>query len=92
MGGSIDNTALRAAARTAEHVLANAAQEAEQRYPGDPRAQRVAEIGMLTGALKGLLDAVRPFIREQEKAGGDHRGGNPQHSADHEHHHADDLQ
>ncbi|MFF9405239.1 hypothetical protein ACF1B0_06815 [Streptomyces anandii] len=61
MPGNKERAALRAAAQAAEQVLANAAEHAERPYPQDPYAQRVAEVGMLTGALRVLLDAVRPF-------------------------------
>ncbi|MEV5477907.1 hypothetical protein ACWDR2_39910 [Streptomyces sp. NPDC003631] len=67
MPGNIERAALRAAAQAAEQILANAAEQAEQECPQDPYAQRVAEIGMLTGALRVLLDAVRPFTAEGEE-------------------------
>ena len=50
---------------SAEHDLATAADEVEQRYPDDPYAQRVAEeVGLLSGALKALLEAVRPTLEQ----------------------------
>lgn len=72
MPGDMERAALRAAAQAAVQVLANVAEQAEQaerQYPDDPAAQRVAEVGMLTGALRALLDAVRPFIEEGEEDG-----------------------
>ncbi|MFF0286967.1 hypothetical protein [Streptomyces sp. NPDC005262] len=69
MPGNIERAALRAAAQAAEQILANAAERAERQYPQDPYAQRVAEAGMLTGALRVLLDAVRPFTEEGEEGG-----------------------
>ncbi|MFD8260950.1 hypothetical protein ACFV19_18925 [Streptomyces griseoluteus] len=72
MPGDIERAALRAAAQAAEQVLANVADQAgqaERLYPQDPSAQRVAEVGMLTGALRALLDAVRPFTEEGEEDG-----------------------
>ncbi|MGW3354476.1 hypothetical protein ACWDFL_03500 [Streptomyces bungoensis] len=72
MPGNKERAALRAAAQAAEQVLANATEQAEQAerpYPQDPYAQRVAEVGMLTGALRVLLDAVRPFTEEREEDG-----------------------
>ncbi|MFE0350526.1 hypothetical protein [Streptomyces griseoluteus] len=72
MPGDIERAALRAAAQAAEQVLANVADQAgqtERLYPEDPSAQRVAEVGMLTGALRALLDAVRPFTEEGEEDG-----------------------
>ncbi|MGW2940087.1 hypothetical protein ACWDA7_52665 [Streptomyces sp. NPDC001156] len=68
MPGNIERAALRAAAQAAEQILANAAERAEQAAQ-DPYAQRVAEVGMLTGALRVLLDAVRPFTEEGEEGG-----------------------
>ncbi|MFD5540706.1 hypothetical protein ACFWIJ_23545 [Streptomyces sp. NPDC127079] len=64
MPGNVERAALRAAAQAAERVLANTAEQAERAEPRSPQdryAQRVAEVGMLTGALRVLLDAVRPF-------------------------------
>ncbi|MYV43466.1 hypothetical protein GT030_32580 [Streptomyces sp. SID1328] len=72
MPGDIERAALRAAAQAAEQVLSNVAEQAaqaERLYPLDPSAQRVAEVGMLTGALRALLDAVRPFTEEGEEDG-----------------------
>ncbi|MGY6021518.1 hypothetical protein [Streptomyces spinosirectus] len=69
MPGNIERAALRAAAQAAEQILANAAEQAERQYPQDPHAQRVAEVGMLNGALRALLDAVRPFTEEAEGDG-----------------------
>ncbi|MFF8941800.1 hypothetical protein ACF1A5_05860 [Streptomyces sp. NPDC014864] len=72
MPGDIERAALRAAAQAAEQILANAAErakQAERQYPQDAYAQRVAEVGMLTGALRVLLDAVRPFTEEGEQGG-----------------------
>ncbi|MEU6324707.1 hypothetical protein [Streptomyces sp. NPDC047009] len=72
MPGNIERAALRAAAQAAEQILADAAERAEQaerQYPQDPYAERVAEVGMLTGALRVLLDAVRPFTEEGEEGG-----------------------
>jgi hypothetical protein len=72
MPGDIERAALRAAAQAAEQVLANVAEpagQAERLYPQDPSAQRVAEVGMLTGALRALLEAVRPFVEEGEEDG-----------------------
>ncbi|MFI6564112.1 hypothetical protein [Streptomyces sp. NPDC050534] len=69
MPGDIERAALRAAAQATQQILANAAERAEQQYPQDPYAQRVAEVGMLTGALRVLLDAVRPFTEEGEEGG-----------------------
>ncbi|MFF0793801.1 hypothetical protein [Streptomyces spiralis] len=69
MPGKIERQTLCAAAQAAEQILANAAEQAEQEYPQDPYAQRVAELGMLTGALRALLDAVRPFTEEGEEDG-----------------------
>ncbi|RZU44002.1 hypothetical protein EV284_1458 [Streptomyces sp. BK022] len=72
MPGDIERAALRAAAQAARQALANVAEpagEAERLYPEDPSAQRVAEVGMLTGALRALLDAVRPFTEEGEEDG-----------------------
>jgi hypothetical protein len=72
MPGNIERAALRAAVQAAEQILANAAEQAEQaerQYPQDSYAQRVAEVGMLTGALRALLDAVRPFTEEGEEDG-----------------------
>ncbi|MEV6782927.1 hypothetical protein [Streptomyces sp. NPDC051098] len=65
----MERAALRAAAQAAEQILANSAEQAEGQYPQDPYAQRVAEVGMLTGALRVLLDAVRPFTKEGEQGG-----------------------
>lgn len=64
-----ERAALRAAAQSAEQILANAAEQVGQQYPQDPYAQRVAEVGMLTGVLRVLLDAVRPFTEEGEEGG-----------------------
>ncbi|MET7852398.1 hypothetical protein ABZT48_30065 [Streptomyces avermitilis] len=72
MPGNIERAALRAAAQAAERVLANAAEQAEKaerQSPQDRYAQRVAEVGMVTGALRVLLDAVRPFTEEGEEDG-----------------------
>ncbi|MER5405603.1 hypothetical protein [Streptomyces sp. NPDC002769] len=69
MPGNIERAALRAAAQAAEQILANAAEQAAQAEPQDPYAQRVAELGMVTGALRALLDAVRPFTGEGEEDG-----------------------
>ncbi|MFF1640808.1 hypothetical protein ACFVXW_35160 [Streptomyces sp. NPDC058251] len=69
MPGNIERAALRAAAQAAEQILANASEQAEQAEPQDPYAQRVAELGMLTGALRALLDTVRPFTEEGEEDG-----------------------
>ncbi|WP_323138426.1 hypothetical protein [Streptomyces sp. NBC_01571] len=69
MPGNIERAALRAAAQAAEQILANAAERAAQAEPQDPYAQRVAELGMVTGALRALLDAVRPFTEEGEEDG-----------------------
>ncbi|MFE5191648.1 hypothetical protein [Streptomyces sp. NPDC056628] len=69
MPGNMERAALRAAAQAAEQTLANAAEQAERQHPQDPYAQRVAEVGMLTGALRVLLDAVRPFTEEDEEDG-----------------------
>ncbi|MGW5333728.1 hypothetical protein [Streptomyces bauhiniae] len=72
MPGDMERAALRAATQAAEQVLANTAEHAEQverQFPEEPSAQRVAEIGMLTGALRALLDAVRPFTEEGEEGG-----------------------
>ncbi|WP_317441710.1 hypothetical protein [Streptomyces collinus] len=72
MPGNKERATLRAAAQAAERVLANVAEQAphaERQHPQDPYAQRVAEVGMLTGALRALLDAVRPFIEEREEDG-----------------------
>ncbi|MEU7413724.1 hypothetical protein AB0B40_31210 [Streptomyces sp. NPDC042638] len=72
MPGNKERATLRAAAQAAEQVLANVAEQAaaaERQYAQDPYAQRVAEVGMLTGALRGLLDAVRPFTEEGEEDG-----------------------
>ncbi|MGW5479942.1 hypothetical protein [Streptomyces sp. NPDC004008] len=72
MPGNIERAALRAAAQAAEQILANVgerAEHAEGKYQQDAYAQRVAELGMLTGALKALLDAVRPFTEESEEDG-----------------------
>ncbi|MFK4144856.1 hypothetical protein [Streptomyces sp. NPDC004065] len=72
MPGNVERAALRAAAQAAEDVLTNVAERAEQaerQYPQDLYAQRVAEVGMLTGALRVLLDAVRPFTEEREEDG-----------------------
>ncbi|MFF2202262.1 hypothetical protein [Streptomyces sp. NPDC058145] len=69
MPGHIERAALRAAAQNAEQVLANAAEQAERQYPQDPHAQCVAEVGMLAGALRALLDAVCPFTEEGEEGG-----------------------
>ncbi|GHF29165.1 hypothetical protein E5082_01245 [Streptomyces griseoluteus] len=75
MPGDIERAALRAAAQAAEQVLANVAEQAgqagqaERQYPQDPSAQRVAEVGMLTGALRALLEAVRPFTEEGAEDG-----------------------
>ncbi|MEU1466550.1 hypothetical protein ABZ467_39490 [Streptomyces sp. NPDC005727] len=72
MPGNKERATLRAAAQAAEQVLANVAERAEhaeRQYPQDPYAQRVAEVGMLTGALRALLDAVRPFTEEREEDG-----------------------
>ncbi|MGV9253755.1 hypothetical protein [Streptomyces sp. NPDC003697] len=66
MPGKIERATLRAAAQAAERTLATAAEQAERQYPQDPSAQRVAEVGALTGALRTLLDAVRPFIEEED--------------------------
>ncbi|MER6537777.1 hypothetical protein ACWDE0_01215 [Streptomyces sp. 900105755] len=70
MPGNIERAALRAAAQAAERVLANATEQAEQAEPQSPQdryARRVAEVGALTGALRVLLDAVRPFIEEGDE-------------------------
>ncbi|MEV5936906.1 hypothetical protein AB0L56_30390 [Streptomyces sp. NPDC052079] len=73
MPGNLERAALRAAAQAAEQILANTAEQAEQdeqaerQYPQDPSAQRVAEVGTLIGALRALLDAVRPFTEEGEE-------------------------
>lgn len=69
MPGNKERATLRAATQAAEQVLANAAEQAEHQYPQDLYAQRVAEVGMLTGALRVLLDAVRPFTEEREEGG-----------------------
>ncbi|MGW7239561.1 hypothetical protein [Streptomyces sp. NPDC054804] len=72
MPGNIERAALRAAAQAAEQILANAAEQAEQAEQAErqePYAQRVAELGMVTGALRALLDAVRPFTEEGEEDG-----------------------
>jgi hypothetical protein len=72
MPGNIERAALRAAVQAAEQILANAAEQAEQaerQYPQDPYAQCVAEVGTLTGALRALLEAVRPFTEEGEEDG-----------------------
>ncbi|MGW4563059.1 hypothetical protein ACWEN3_11825 [Streptomyces sp. NPDC004561] len=69
MPGNMERAALRAAAQAAEQILANAAERAERQYPQDPYAQCVAEVGELTGALRVLLDAVRPFTEEGEEGG-----------------------
>lgn len=63
----MDSARLRIAVRNAEHVLEDAAQEAERRYPDDPIARRIAEAGMLEGALKALVDAIRPLIPEEKE-------------------------
>lgn len=70
MPGNKERATLRAAAQAAEQVLANAAEQAERPYPQDPYAQRVAEVGMLTGALRVLLEAVRPFTEEKRDGDG----------------------
>ncbi|MEU5524912.1 hypothetical protein ABZ759_30735 [Streptomyces sp. NPDC047860] len=67
MPGNLERAALRAAAQAAEQILANTAEQAERQYPQDPSAQRVAEVGTLIGALRALLDAVRPFTEEGEE-------------------------
>ncbi|MFJ5533420.1 hypothetical protein [Streptomyces sp. NPDC093261] len=62
--GNIERAALRGAAQAAEQILANTAERAEQaerQYPQDPYAQRVAELGMLTGALKGPAGRGAPL-------------------------------
>ena len=64
MASTTGRAPLQAAVRTAEHVLATAADEVERRYPDDPYAQRVAEVGMLSGALRALLEAVRPTLEQ----------------------------
>ena len=72
MPGNIERAAPRTAAQAAEDVLANVAERAEQaerQYPQDLYAQRVAEVGTLTGTLRVLLDAVRPFTEEGEEGG-----------------------
>ncbi|MEU7061182.1 hypothetical protein [Streptomyces sp. NPDC046197] len=69
MPGNIERAALRAAAQAAEQILANAAEQGERQYPQDPSAQCVAEVGTLTGALRALLEAVRPFTEEGEEDG-----------------------
>ncbi|MGW5650351.1 hypothetical protein [Streptomyces humi] len=72
MPGNIERAALRAAAQAAERVLTDAAEQAEKaerQSAQDRYAQRLAEVGMLTGALRVLLDAVRPFIEEGAEDG-----------------------
>ncbi|MBC2868725.1 hypothetical protein [Streptomyces mexicanus] len=69
MSGNIERAALRTAAQAAEQILVNAAEQAERQHPQDPYAQRVAEVGILTGALRVLLDSVRPFTEEGEEGG-----------------------
>ncbi|MGW0412523.1 hypothetical protein ACWERI_29010 [Streptomyces collinus] len=70
MSGNKERATLRAAAHAAEQVLADTAERtAHAEHPHDPYAQRVAEVGMLTGALRALVDAVRPFTEEREEDG-----------------------
>ncbi|MEU6366671.1 hypothetical protein ABZ876_13295 [Streptomyces sp. NPDC046931] len=69
MPGNIERAALRAAAQAAEQTLATAAEQAERQYPQDPSARCVAQVGTLTGALRALLEAVRPFTEENEEDG-----------------------
>ncbi|MEU6812359.1 hypothetical protein ABZ920_25970 [Streptomyces sp. NPDC046831] len=67
MPGKTERAALRAAAQAAEQILAHASEQAERQFPQDPSAQRVAEVGALTGALRTLLEAVRPFTEEEDE-------------------------
>ncbi|MES4887505.1 hypothetical protein [Streptomyces sp. NPDC096012] len=69
MPGNIERATLRAAVQAAEQILANAAEQAERQYPEDPYARCLAEVGALTGALRALLEAARPFTEEGEENG-----------------------
>ncbi|MBX9393428.1 hypothetical protein K4749_07450 [Streptomyces sp. TRM72054] len=55
------------AVQMAEETLTNAAEWAAASFPDDRALRLTAEIGLLKGALTGVLEAVEPWMAEAGK-------------------------